>query len=216
MAVGLSTYRRSFGRCAAGSGRIAEVLESGICILGPEVDAFERELADYRGVRHAVGVGNGTDAITIGLRALGVRPGDDVVVPSFIFYASAEAIVYAGARPVFCDVDQNSRNVTADSVRAALTPHTTAIVAVDLFGVPAPIGELRQLGLPVLEDAAEAAVVTLHGRLVVRPAPAGGAHAPEFHPWKNRGALGDGGAIKIELMTSNRGARAGSAIPTGP
>ena len=137
--------------------RITEVLDSGVYILGPEVDAFERELADYLGVRHAVGVGNGTDAITIGLRALGVRPGDEVVVPSFTFYASAEAIVNAGARPVFCDVDPNTRTVTADSVRAALTPRTTAIVAVDLFGVPAPIGELRQLGLPVLEDAAQAA-----------------------------------------------------------
>src|SRR5207253_4283589 len=105
-----------------------------------------------------------TDAITIGLRALGVRPGDEVVVPSFTFYASAEAIVNAGARPVFCDVDPNIRTVIADSVRAALTPRTTAVVAVDLFGVPAPIGELRQLGLPVLEDAAQAAGASLDGR----------------------------------------------------
>src|SRR5215831_14264289 len=119
--------------------RVRDVLDRGAFILGPEVAAFEREFADYLGVRHAVGVGNGTDAITIGLRALGVQPGDDVVVPSFTFYASAEAIVNAGARPVFCDVELNTRTVTADSVRAALTPRTTAIVAVDLFGVPAPI-----------------------------------------------------------------------------
>ena len=172
--------------------RIAEVLDSGVYILGPEVEAFERELADYLGVRHAVGVGNGTDAITIGLRALGVQPGDDVVVPSFTFYASAEAIVNAAARPVFCDVDPDTRNVTADSVRAALTPHTTAVVAVDLFGLPAPMGELRQLGLPVLEDAAQAAGARLDGR---RTGSLSELATFSFYPSKNLGALGDGGAI---------------------
>src|ERR1700716_825360 len=85
--------------------RVAEVIERGVYILGPEVAAFERELADYLGVRHVIGVANGTDAITIALRALGVAPGDEVVVPSFTFYASAEAAVTAGARPVFCDGD---------------------------------------------------------------------------------------------------------------
>ena len=93
--------------------RIGEVIERGAFILGPEVQAFEREFADYLGVRHVVGVGNGTDAITIALRALGVHPGDEVVVPSFTFYATAEAAVTAGARPVFCDVDPDTRNVTA-------------------------------------------------------------------------------------------------------
>ena len=175
--------------------RITEVLESGVYILGPQVEAFERELADYLGVRHAVGVGNGTDAITIGLRALGVRPGDEVVVPSFTFYASAEAIVNAGARPVFCDVDPSTRTVTADSVRAALTPGTTAIVAVDLFGVPAPIGELRQLGLPVLEDAAQAAGASLDGR---RAGSLSELATLSFYPSKNLGALGDGGAIATD------------------
>src|SRR5919201_2613629 len=96
---------------------IERVARSGRFILGPEVAAFEEEFARYLGVRHCVGVANGTDAITIALRALGVRPGDEVVVPSFTFYASAEAVVNAGARPVFCDVDPNSRTVTADSVR---------------------------------------------------------------------------------------------------
>src|SRR2546423_7802316 len=96
-------------------------------ILGPEVEAFERELADYLGVRHVVGVANGTDAITIALRALGIQSGDEVVVPSLTFYASAEAAVNAGARPMFCDVDPDTRNVTVDSVRAMLTPRTRAI-----------------------------------------------------------------------------------------
>src|SRR3984957_10766789 len=84
---------------------ITEVVQRGRYILGPEVDAFEREFASYLGVRHVVGVANGTDAITIGLRALGVGPGDEVIVPSFTFYASAGGIVPTGARPVFCDVD---------------------------------------------------------------------------------------------------------------
>src|SRR5918912_695046 len=83
--------------------RLGAVVRSGRYILGPEVEAFERELADYLGVRHVVGVANGTDALTIALRSLGVRPGDDVVVPAFTFYATAEAAIAAGARPVFCD-----------------------------------------------------------------------------------------------------------------
>src|SRR4051794_20366582 len=110
--------------------RLDEVLARGRFILGEEVEAFERELADYLEIRHVIGVANGTDAITIALRALGVRPGDEVVVPSFTFYASVEAIVNAGARPVFCDVDAGTRNLTADTVKAALTPRTTAVVAV--------------------------------------------------------------------------------------
>ena len=173
--------------------RIVEVVDRGVYILGPEVRAFEDEFAAYLGARHVIGVGNGTDAITIGLRALGVRSGDEVVVPSFTFYASAEAIVNAGARPVFCDVDPDTRNVTADTVRAALTPATTAVVAVDLFGCPAPIAEIRELGLPVLEDAAQAAGAE-PGRPpapVPWPTPA----TFSFYPSKNLGAFGDGGAI---------------------
>src|SRR5579875_3666991 len=128
--------------------RVAEVIRGGRFILGPEVAAFERELAAYVGVAHAVGVANGTDALSIAARALGVGPGDEVVVPSFTFYATAEAIAAIGAIPVFCDVDRDTRNVTVETVRAALTPTTKAIVAVDLFGVPAPCAEIRAaLGL---------------------------------------------------------------------
>src|SRR5215210_3408672 len=108
------------------------VLDSGTFILGPEVEAFERELADYLDTDHAVGVANGTEAITIALRALGVGPGDEVVVPSFSFYASAEAIPPTGAQPVFCDVDPETFCVTADTVRAALTRRTKAVIAVHL------------------------------------------------------------------------------------
>jgi dTDP-4-amino-4,6-dideoxygalactose transaminase len=178
--------------------RVAEVLEHRRFILGPEVQAFESELAAYLGVRHVVGLANGTDAITIALRALGVNPGDEVVVPSFTFYATVEAVVTAGARPVFCDVDPGTRNVTPETVRAALTPRTTAIVAVDLFGSPAPVPELRELGLPVLEDAAQAAGASLGG---VRAGALGDAATLSFYPSKNLPCFGDGGA----LMTDDDG-----------
>jgi len=175
--------------------RVTEVIGRGVFILGPEVDAFERELAEYLGVRHVVGVANGTDAITIALRALGVEPGDEVVVPSLTFYASVEAIVNAGARPIFCDVDPETHNVTPDTVKAALTPHTRAIVAVDLFGLPAPIPELRSLGVPILEDAAQAAGATLGDR---RAGALGDAATFSFYPSKNLGCFGDGGAIATD------------------
>src|SRR5256714_6019318 len=109
---------------------VARVLDSHSYILGPEVEAFEAELAAYVGVPHAVGVANGTEALTIALRALGVGPGDDVVVPSFTFYASAEAIPPTGARPVFCDVEPLTYCATAETVHAALTPRTTAVTQV--------------------------------------------------------------------------------------
>lgn len=172
--------------------RIAGVVERGVFILGPEVTAFEEELAAYVGVRHAIGVANGTDAITIGLRALGVKPGDEVVVPSYTFYASAEAIVNAGGRPVFCDVDRATRNVTAATVGAVVTRRTKAIVAVDLFGVPAPLDEIRGLGLPVLEDAAQAAGASQNGR---RAGSLSELATFSFYPSKNLGAFGDAGAI---------------------
>jgi dTDP-4-amino-4,6-dideoxygalactose transaminase len=175
--------------------RVADVLEHGRFILGPQLLAFEQELAAYLGVRHVVGVANGTDAITIALRALGVKPGDEVVVPSFTFYATAEAVATAGATPVFCDVDPATRNVTTDTVRDALTPRTAAIAAVDLFGSPAPVPELRELGLPVLEDAAQAAGASLRG---VRAGALGDVATLSFYPSKNLPCFGDGGAVMTD------------------
>jgi dTDP-4-amino-4,6-dideoxygalactose transaminase len=175
--------------------RIGEVVGRGTFILGPEVEGFEREFAAYLGVEHVVGVANGTDAITIALRALGVQPGDEVVVPSFTFYATAEAVVTAGARPVFCDVDRDTRNVTPDTVRAALTPRTRAIVAVDLFGCPAPVPELGELGLPILEDAAQAAGASLGD---CKAGALGDVATFSFYPSKNLGCFGDGGAIATD------------------
>jgi dTDP-3-amino-3,4,6-trideoxy-alpha-D-glucose transaminase len=172
--------------------RVAAVIERGSYILGPEVEAFEREFADYLGIEHVVGVANGTDAITVALRALGVGPGDEVVVPSFTFYASVEAIIAAGAQPVFCDVDLETRNVTQQTVGAALTPRTKAIVAVDLFGCPAPVPALREFGIPVLEDAAQAAGARLESRAA---GALGDVATFSFYPSKNLPCFGDGGAI---------------------
>jgi dTDP-3-amino-3,4,6-trideoxy-alpha-D-glucose transaminase len=173
--------------------RVGEVLDSSRYILGPNVDAFEREFADYCGAAHAVGVANGTEAITIALRALGVGPGDEVLVPSFTFYASAEAIPPTGATPVFCDVDPQTYCVTPETVKAALTPRTKAVIAVHLFGNVAPVAEIEALGVPVLEDAAQAAgSMDGDGR---RPGALGAAATFSFFPSKNLGCFGDGGAI---------------------
>ncbi len=169
------------------------VVDGGQFILGPEVSAFEVDFARWLGVDEVVGVANGTEAITIALRAMGVGPGDEVVVPSFTFYASAEAIPPTGATPVFCDVDPETFCVTADTVRAALTPRTKAVVAVHLFGNVAPVEEIERLGVPVLEDAAQAAgAYAADGR---RAGALGTAATFSFYPSKNLGAFGDGGAI---------------------
>jgi dTDP-3-amino-3,4,6-trideoxy-alpha-D-glucose transaminase len=171
---------------------VHRVLDDGRFILGPEVEAFEREWAAYLDAGHAIGVANGTEAITIALRALGVGPGDEVVVPSFTFWASAEAIPPTGARPVFCDVDPDTFLATPDSVRAVMTPRTKAIIAVHLFGNVAPIAELEALGVPVIEDAAQAAGSTGAGG---RPGALGTVATFSFYPSKNLGAFGDGGAV---------------------
>jgi len=176
--------------------RVVEVLRKGVFILGPEVAAFEREFAAQLGVAHAVGVANGTDALTIALRALGVGPGDEVVVPSFTFYASAEAVPPTGARPVFCDIDPETFCVTPETVRAALTPRTKAIITVDLFGNVAPTTEIREAtGLPVIEDAAQAAGATRNGAAA---GTFGDVATFSFFPSKNLGAFGDGGAISTD------------------
>jgi dTDP-3-amino-3,4,6-trideoxy-alpha-D-glucose transaminase len=172
--------------------KLAEVARSRRYILGPEVQAFEEEFAAYLGVDHTVGVGNGTDAITIALRALGVAPGAEVICPSFTFYASAEAVVNAGAVPVFCDVDPDTFCITAETVRPHLGERTGAILAVHLFGNVAPVSELMELGVPVLEDAAQAAGGSLGDR---KAGSLGHAATFSFFPSKNLPCLGDGGAV---------------------
>jgi dTDP-3-amino-3,4,6-trideoxy-alpha-D-glucose transaminase len=171
---------------------MTNVVDEGRYILGPNVSAFEQEFADYCGAAHGIGVGNGTDALTIALRALGVGPGDEVIVPSFTFYASAEAIPPTGATPVFCDIDPDTMCVTAESVKAVMTPRTKAVIVVHLFGNVAPVAEIEALGVPVVEDAAQAAGTTYVGG---RPGSLGTIATFSFFPSKNLGAFGDGGAI---------------------
>jgi dTDP-3-amino-3,4,6-trideoxy-alpha-D-glucose transaminase len=171
---------------------IARVVDSGAFILGPEVAAFEQEFATYLGAGHAAGVANGTEALTIALRALGVGPGDEVIVPSFTFWASPEAIPPTGATPVFCDIDPKTFVVTPEAVKAVMTPRTKAVIAVHLFGNVAPVKEIEALGVPVVEDSAQSA-----GTLGPdgRPGALGTIATFSFFPSKNLGAIGDGGAI---------------------
>ena len=168
--------------------RFAEVLESGRFIFGPEVEAFEREAAAYLGVPHAVGVANGTDALVLSLEAMGVARGDEVICPAFTFYATAEEIARVGATPVFAEIDPVTLNLDPEAVAALVTDRTTAIVPVHLFGRPAQLEELAALGLPLLEDAAQA-----FGAPGV--ATTGVCSTFSFFPTKNLFALGDGGLV---------------------
>jgi len=169
---------------------IDEVLESGRLIFGPNVAAFEEEAARYLGVPETVSVANGTDAIVLVLNALEIGAGDEVICPAFTFYATAEAIARAGATPVFADVDPHTLNLDPEQVAARITPRTKAIVPVHLFGRPAPLAELAGLGLPLIEDAAQA-----FGSADV--ARTGVASTFSFYPSKNLFALGDGGLVAV-------------------
>ena len=171
--------------------RIAAVLESGQFILGPNVRGFEEEAARYLGSREAVGVANGTDALVLVLDALGIGPGDEVVCPSFTFYATVEAILRRGATPVFCDIDAATLNLDSSDVAERVTERTKAILAVHLFGRPAPLDELPA-GVPVIEDAAQAFGASLDGR---RVGSIGVAATFSFFPTKNLFGLGDGGLV---------------------
>jgi len=166
------------------------VLEDGRFVFGPNVAAFEEEAARYLDVRETIGVGNGTDAIVLVLNALEIGAGDEVICPAFTFYATAEAIVRAGATPVFADIDPHSLNLDPAAVAARITPRTKAIVAVHLFGRPAPLADLAALGVPVIEDAAQA-----FGSPEI--ATTGIASTFSFYPTKNLFALGDGGLVAV-------------------
>jgi dTDP-4-amino-4,6-dideoxygalactose transaminase len=171
--------------------RIAEVLDSGRFILGPEVKAFEDESARFLGAAHAVGVANGTDAIVIVLDALGVGPGDEVICPSFTFYATAESIARRGAKPVFADIDPVTLNLDPADVSAKVTERTKAILPVHLFGRPLDVARLPD-GVPVVEDAAQAFGASVGGR---RAGSLGTAATFSFYPTKNLFGLGDGGLV---------------------
>ena len=167
--------------------RIAEVLDSGLFILGPEVKAFEEEAARFLGAGDAIGVANGTDALVIVLDALGVGPGDEVVCPSFTFYATAESIARRGAIPVFADIDPATLNIDPADVAAKVTDRTKAILPVHLFGRPFDPAALPD-GMPVVEDAAQALGALERGSRTA-------AVACSFYPTKNLGGICDGGAV---------------------
>ena len=175
---------------------IHRVLKSGRYILGPEVEAFEREVAEYLGVRHAIGVNSGTDALVIGLSALGIGSGDEVITTPFTFFATAEAISQVGATPVFVDIDPKTFNIDPGLIEEKITPRTKAILPVHLYGQAAdmdPImGLAEKYGLKVLEDVAQAFGGEYKGRKL---GTIGHAGAFSFFPSKNLGAYGDGGLI---------------------
>ena len=175
---------------------IRRVLKSGRYILGPEVQAFEREVAEYLGIKHAIGVNSGTDALVIGLRALGVGPGDEVITTPFTFFATAEAISLVGATPVFVDIDPKTFNINPELIPEAITPRTKAILPVHLYGQAAdmdPILEIaREHGLKVLEDTAQAFGGEYKGKKL---GTLGDVGAFSFFPTKNLGGVGDGGLV---------------------
>lgn len=172
------------------------VLRSGRFILGPEVQAFEQEIAAYVGVKHAVACNSGTDALVIGLRALGVGPGDEVITTAFTFFATAEAVSMVGATPVFVDIDPVTYNIDPSAIESAITPRTKAVIPVHLYGNAASLQKILAVakanGLAVLEDAAQAMGCSYHGKKV---GGFGDIAAFSFYPSKNLGAFGDGGLV---------------------
>ncbi|MCR2793556.1 DegT/DnrJ/EryC1/StrS family aminotransferase [Microbacterium sp. zg.Y625] len=192
-------------------------LTSAAFVGGPEVAAFESEYADYIGVRHVVGVSNGTDALELAYRAVGVRPGDEVIMPANTFIATAEAASRLGAVPVFVDVDDEHLLIDPGAVEAAITPRTRVIAPVHLFGQTAPMGLITALArrhdLAVVEDAAQAQGA---GGSAGRAGALGQVAATSFYPGKNLGAAGDAGAVMtddddIAALVRNLGAH-GSAV----
>ncbi len=175
---------------------IGEVLDSAQFINGPAVADFERRFAEFCGAGYAVGVGNGTDALTLALKALGVGDGDEVITTANTFIATAEAIVAVGAAPVFVDVDPLHFNMTPEGFSAAITPRTKAVIPVHLYGQTAPIAEIvdiaKRRSIKVIEDAAQAHGAEYNGR---RAGSWGDAATFSFYPAKNLGAYGDAGAV---------------------
>ena len=175
---------------------IEGVLGSGRFILGPQVEAFEREMAAACGARHAVGVASGSDALLLALRAAGVGAGDEVIVPAMSYIATADVVCLLGATPVFCDVQADTLNMDPAQIESCITARTKAVVPVHLFGQPADMDHIlspaRAAGLAVIEDAAQAVGATCGGR----PAGSMGEFGClSFYPTKNLGAYGDGGMV---------------------
>ena len=176
--------------------RLAEVLRHGRYILGPEVELLEEQLADYVGVAHCIGVANGTDALQIAMMALGVGPGDEVIVPGFSYIATAETVVLLGAKPVYVDIDPATYTLDPSLLEAAISPRSRAIIPVSLFGLCADFEGINSVaakyGIPVIEDAAQSFGARYHGRPSCSLTTLA---CTSFFPSKPLGCYGDGGAI---------------------
>ncbi|WP_286883306.1 DegT/DnrJ/EryC1/StrS family aminotransferase [Aneurinibacillus sp. UBA3580] len=175
---------------------IDEVLESGNYIMGPAVKKFEESLAEYCGVKYAIGVANGTDALLLTLDALGIGPGDEVITTPFTFFASAEVISQVGATPVFVDIEPDTYNLDVTKLEAAITSKTKAIIPVHIFGQPTDMDEIMEIAnkynVYVIEDACQAIGATYKGKKI---GSIGTAGCFSFFPTKNLGGYGDGGII---------------------
>ncbi len=191
-------YQRIKGDIDAG---IQEVLDSAAFIKGPKVTAFQEHLEAYTGAKHVIPVGNGTDALQIALMGLGLRPGDEVITPTFTFIATAEVVALLGLTPVVVDVDWETMNMDVEAVRRAITPRTKAIVPVHLFGQCADMQALMDLArekhIYVVEDACQAigAQFTFANGETKQAGTIGHIGCTSFFPSKNLGCYGDGGAI---------------------
>jgi dTDP-4-amino-4,6-dideoxygalactose transaminase len=172
------------------------VMESGWYILGQEVEAFEKEYAQYCGVKHCIGVGNGLEALHLIIRAMGIGPGDEVIVPANTFIATWLAVTYAGATPVPVEPDERTYNIDPNHIEKTITPRTRAILPVHLYGQPADMDAVweiaKKYNLKVIEDAAQAHGAKYKGK---RTGGLGNAAGFSFYPGKNLGAFGDGGAV---------------------
>ncbi len=175
---------------------LAQTIENCSFILGPNVQAFEQESAEYLGVKHALGCASGTDALHLALRAEGIGPGDEVITSAFTFIATTEAIKYVGAKPVFVDIDARTFNITPENIEAAITDKTKAIMPVHLFGQPVDMAAIKALcdkyDLKLIEDCAQSFGARIDGR---QTGSIGNAAGFSFFPSKNLGAFGDGGLV---------------------
>jgi dTDP-4-amino-4,6-dideoxygalactose transaminase len=175
---------------------IKRVLRSGQFIMGPDVAAFEKEVATYLGVKHAIGLNSGTDALIIGLRALNIAPGDEVITTPFSFFATAESISSVGAKPIFVDIEEDSFNIDPTKIEAAITPRTKALMPVHLYGNPANMNHIMTIAnkhnLKVIEDCAQSFGAHYQGKFT---GTIGHVGAFSFFPTKNLGTYGDGGLL---------------------
>jgi dTDP-4-amino-4,6-dideoxygalactose transaminase len=175
---------------------LAEALHDCAFVLGPNVQAFEQEVADYLGVKHAIGCASGTDALHLALLAAGIGEGDEVITTPFTFIATAEAIRYVGARPVFVDIDPGTFNINPEAIEDAITPKTRAVMPVHLFGQPCDMARIQAIcnrhGLKIIEDCAQSFGASIQGR---QTGSFGLSAGFSFFPSKNLGCYGDGGLV---------------------